>query len=525
MRERAALHGIHHITAITASASVNLTFYEQVLGLRLVKQTVNFDDPYTYHLYYGDDDGSPGTILTFFPWADLPHGSAGSGMVTTIAFTIPADSEQHWRQHLEQHKIAVDSEVRFGEPVLTFADPDGLRLELIAVTDRRSLRRQTVQPPSDDHAIRGFHSATALVRERAGIHDLLTRLLGLRLVNQGDRRYRYAMENDRLLARFYDVIVDPDAPHGRQGHGTVHHIAFRSNDDTEQLRWQEILRAEGIQVTAVRDRTYFKSIYFHEPSGVLFEIATDPPGFTVDESPDELGTSLQLPSRLEPQRAVIADRLPPLRPTDFIHRFVKEESSEHHESTIVALHGTGGDEHDLVPLAGAIGNGSAIISPRGRVREGALNRFFRRLAEGIFDERDLINQTHALADFLQQAAARYRRDPQHLVALGYSNGATIAAATLLLRPEVFAKAILLRPMLPLPPPAPVRLGGTSVLVLRGSTDTVIPAASTDELIKTLREAGATVTVQEIATGHGLTREDMEAARNWLAATTSEAPVH
>ncbi len=306
MNNRQSISGIHHITAISSSAPDNVAFYENVLGLRLVKQTVNFDDPFTYHLYYGDQQGTPGTILTFFPWSELPRGTIGAGMVTAIAFAIPAGSSDYWRQRLRDHQVAATSGTRFGDEVISFADPDGLSLELIAP-------QLSPQEKPSDQAIRGFHSATELTRSLEGTSKLLIESLGMELHGQEQSRYRFAMTGDEP-ARFYDLVVDPQAIDGAQGGGTVHHIAFRTPTDDAQLRWQRLLCEDGYQVTAVRDRKYFRSIYFHEPGGVLFEIATDPPGFTVDEPLEKLGHTLQLPEQFESWRDKIAGRLPPLRP-------------------------------------------------------------------------------------------------------------------------------------------------------------------------------------------------------------------
>jgi predicted esterase len=268
----------------------------------------------------------------------------------------------------------------------------------------------------------------------------------------------------------------------------------------------------------VRDRNYFKSIYFHEPGGVLFEFATDPPGFAVDEAPDRLGSDLKLPPQYEPQRPEIERRLPPLRPQDFAHVFHRPADGRDDGTTLVALHGTGGDEHDMVDLARSIGPAAAILSPRGRVSENGMARFFRRLAEGVLDEDDVVRRAHELADFLAGAARRYGRAPQSLMALGYSNGANVTAAILLLRPEIFSRAVLLRPMMPLTDFAPPELHGKDILILKGRHDNVIPAASTDRLAEALTAAGARVSLETLAAGHGLTDADLELSRRWLADT-------
>jgi predicted esterase/catechol 2,3-dioxygenase-like lactoylglutathione lyase family enzyme len=524
MGPQKTLHGIHHITAICSSPAANVDFYENVLGLRLVKQTVNFDDPFTYHLYYGDQNGRPGTILTFFPWEGMGQGKPGAGMVTATAFAIPADSRSYWLRRLQRHGVEASQGSRFGDAVLSFTDPHGLQLELIATNVSSPLENTAVAEGDGRHRIRGLHSATALVRSAAATERLLTTGMGLvRQVQEGNR-IRFAMENDEGVGRCYDLLVDPEAPTGRQGSGTVHHLAFRASSDHEQVLWQQTLRDAGYPVSEVRDRNYFKSIYFHEPGGVLFEIATDPPGFTVDESPEELGRSLKLPSQFESMRGQIEQHLPALRGTEFKHLFVAPNGGDA-ELTLVTLHGTGGDERDLLPVARRIHSHAAILSPRGTVNEQGMYRFFKRLATNRFDEQDLVQRAGELADFLVQASDSYGRSLEQMVPIGYSNGANIAAAIFFVRPELLKRAILLRPMLPLSGSRPDQLNGKEILILRGTRDRVIPAKSTDRLIHVLREAGAEVTVVDIEAGHELTEDDVAAAGRWLAETTNSAVVH
>ncbi|NNK58877.1 MAG: glyoxalase [Desulfofustis sp.] len=525
MNQLNAIHGIHHITAISSSPSVNVSFYEEVLGLRLVKQTVNFDDPHTYHLYYGDDGGRPGTILTFFPWIGMPKGKDGAGMVTATAFSIPSDSGEYWLERLDSYGVEVTLETRFGEQVIKFNDPHGLHLELITTENLDDPAPNDLIEKEAHHRIRGFHSATSLVRELKKTEQLLTGSMGLVLSAEENNRLRFAMDNGEGVGRYYDLLVDSGAPTGRQGSGTVHHIAFRTHSDDEQAHWQQTLRRDGYAVTEVRDRNYFNSIYFHEPGGVLFEIATDPPGFTVDERPEELGRSLKLPSQYETMRSQIERHLPPLRGPEFVHRYVAANGPHESEVTLVALHGTGGDEGDLIPLARRISEDAAILSPRGKVNEHGMYRFFKRLAPGVFDEQDIVARANELADFLVQASGRYSRSLEQLVPLGYSNGANIAAALLFVRPELLNRAILLRPMLPLNRVEPENLEGKEILVLRGTRDRVIPPESSDQLIDTLRSAGAEVTVIEVEAGHELTETDVVEASRWLTEATKSAVAH
>ena len=316
MNNNPRIGGIHHITAIASSASENLSFYENVLGLRLVKKTVNFDDPYTYHLYYGDPKGSPGTIITFFPWEKLPRGKAGAGMVTAVAFAIPTGSVDYWRKRLNGHGIETKESKRFGGSLIQLEDPDGLGLELVEMENVAATSALSAGSIATAHRILGLHSATAVQHSVEGIQDLLMYGMGMVLHGKEGDRYRFKMNNDDACGHFYDVVIDVQAEMGRQGGGTVHHIAFRTPTDDEQKFWQQSLRDKGFSVTAIRDRKYFKSIYFHAPGGVLFEIATDPPGFSVDESYERLGRDLKLPDQYEPLRAKIEARLPELQ-SDF----------------------------------------------------------------------------------------------------------------------------------------------------------------------------------------------------------------
>ena len=315
------ISGIHHITAVTSSAAENLTFYESVLGLRLVKQTVNFDDPYTYHLYYGDDQGSPGTILTFFPWENLPPGRPGTGMVTAITFAIPRQSIDFWVQLLSAQGIRNKTDERFGDPVICLVDPHGLSVELLGTEDLPSSMHWQDSHIEEKHAIKGFHSATATLKSLEDSKALLVNVMRMSFNDQEHNRRRFKMGDSASPGHYFDIVVDPHAPLGRPGGGTVHHIAFRTENDTTQSDWQSTLMASGVNVTDVRNRKYFRSIYFHAPEGVLFEIATDPPGFTVDESAAQLGKSLKLPDQYEPMRAEIERRLPPLRSKPYRHVF------------------------------------------------------------------------------------------------------------------------------------------------------------------------------------------------------------
>lgn len=303
--------GIHHVTAIAGDAQRNLDFYEGALSLRFVKKTVNFDDPTTYHLYYGDGIGSPGTIMTFFPWGEAPKGRIATGQVSVTSFSIPQDSLGFWMQRLIEQGVRFEKpKERFSETVLTFEDPDGLRVELVAAEDGRE--GWAGGPAPAEYSVRGLHHITLLVEHSERTAELLTQSLGFSRVGGEEGRTRFAA-GGAVPGALVDVSDGTGFPEGRTGVGTVHHVAFRVSSEEELLGVRKEVESLGYEVTPVRERHYFRSIYFREPGGVLFEIATEAPGFTVDETAEELGSSLKLPPFLEDGREPIERRLPPLR--------------------------------------------------------------------------------------------------------------------------------------------------------------------------------------------------------------------
>jgi len=304
--------GIHHLTAVAGDPRTNLDFYAGLLGLRLVKKTVNFDDPSAYHLYYGDATGSPGSIVTFFYWPGHDaRGRVGSGQNTAIVFSAPADSLDFWQQRLTAAGVAPVRRERFGETVLAFADPDGIPVELVAVAeDART--GWTTPEISADHALRGLHTAELTVRSPAKTETLITGVMGYRLRRRDGDRARYEAASGGGSGHYIDLIAAPSAAPGVGGAGTIHHIAWSVPDDTTQLRLQTELRSAGHAVSDVRNRHYFHSIYHREPGGILFEIATATPGFTIDEPAETLGSALKLPAQFEPARPQIESLLPPL---------------------------------------------------------------------------------------------------------------------------------------------------------------------------------------------------------------------
>lgn len=301
--------GLHHVTAIASDPQRNLDFYTELLGLRFVKRTINFDDPGTYHFYFGDDSGSPGTILTFFPWPHATRGSLGVGQTSATAFLVPVDSLTFWQQRLLEAGVPVEQgDLRFGDPVLRFSDSDGMHLELIgrAATAPPHAPRIANVPP--EHSIRGFFGVTLCEAGFEGTASVLTKMGFSRQEEEGNR-YRFSAPG-AALGSHIDILVQPQLMYGQMGAGSVHHIAFRASDDVTQQAWREEIQKLSLDVTPVLDRTYFHSIYFREPGGVLFEIATDPPGFGFDEDLESLGEGLKLPPWLEPKRAAIEKVLP-----------------------------------------------------------------------------------------------------------------------------------------------------------------------------------------------------------------------
>ena len=307
------IHGIHHVTSIIDDPQENIDFYAGVLGLRLVKQTVNFDDPGTYHFYYGDELGRPGTIMTFFPWPGRRSGRRGVGQVTVTGFSVPESSLGFWRERLEAAGIAVEGmSRRFNEEVLTFLDPHGLKLELVAHGGAEAHAPWSVGVVPAEHAVRGLRSVTLAENSYEDTADLLTVGLGLHFVGESGNRFRFEFSGEGP-GTIVDVMSVPGMSRGRVAVGTVHQVAWRAASDEDQMALREKMIGRGLTVTEVLDRNYFRSIYFREPGGVLFEIATDAPGFAVDEAPAALGKSLKLPVWLEPRRASIEAQLPSIQ--------------------------------------------------------------------------------------------------------------------------------------------------------------------------------------------------------------------
>lgn len=309
---KSQITGIHHVTAIASDPQRNIDFYAGLLGLRMVKKTVNFDDPSAYHLYYGDESGSPGSIVTFFYWpGQEARGRIGSGQTTALVFSAPPASLGYWKERLEKVGIPVERRTRFGEEVLAFADPDKIPVEIVAVeSDTRGGWAHGGIPA--EHVLRGLHTAELTVGFAAPTEGLLAIEMGFRLVRREGDRARFEA-GPGGSGRYADVI-ESKGSRGSGGSGTIHHIAWSVPDDETELAKQAELQGSGYGVSPVMDRDYFHSIYYREKGGILFEIATENPGFAVDETPDSLGTALKLPKQHEHLRARIEQVLPALQP-------------------------------------------------------------------------------------------------------------------------------------------------------------------------------------------------------------------
>ena len=306
-----SIPGIHHVTCITGDVQKCVDFYVGVLGLRFVKKSINQDLPDTYHIYFGDYVGSPGTAMTFFGWPTWPNQRTGTGQVTTVAFQVPAGSLDFWSSRLNKLGVDHGPVTRFDADALVLRDADGIEIELVAQAANDRWVPWPDAPVGEDHAIRGFHSVTLTLADTAATFDLLTTAMGFRVAAQEGGRTRFETGAGGPHS-IVDVVESPEGPAGEESIGTVHHVAWRTPDAGAQVAWRDLLTAARRNVTAVIDRWYFKSIYFREPGGVLFEIATDGPGFSVDEPLERLGSTLSLPPWFQVRRERLDEILPPI---------------------------------------------------------------------------------------------------------------------------------------------------------------------------------------------------------------------
>jgi glyoxalase family protein len=307
-----SIKGLHHVTAVARDPQRNVDFYRNILGQRLVKRTVNFDSPDTYHFYFADETGSPGSVLTFFAWPDMRRGVRGNGETNAVAYNVPVGSLAFWQERLKQNGVTPNPiETRFKQNVLSFNDPDGMGVELVEVDSLPAVQHWEDGPIPQAYALRGFHSVTLWLDEVEATSALLTQEMGYQFSGAEENRHRLVSDTGSL-GHIVDLVHRPGKMQAGFGAGSIHHIAFRVANDEEQLTYQSTLNEAGFRVSPVMDRSYFHSIYFREQGGVLFEIATDTPGFLIDEPKDSLGEALKLPAWVEPKRAEIEASLLPL---------------------------------------------------------------------------------------------------------------------------------------------------------------------------------------------------------------------
>lgn len=506
--------GIHHFTGITSNVQANVDFYVGFLGLRLVKRTGGYEDAEQLHLVYGDGLGSPGSLLTFLVWEAAGRGRTGIGQVSEVSLAVPPTSFGDWLTKALGASIPVEGPSReFGEPVLRLKDPDGLIVKLVG------FEMATPAPlPNAPTRIRGVTVLTDKAIETASF----VARFGYRSEQRDGLTQRMVSDSDILDVREVTGFV-PSVP----GAGVPDHVAFRAQDADAVRSMRLSLKDYG--PTEIHDRKYFLSLYVRDPAGVLMEYATDGPGMTIDEAPSELGRTLFLPpheaDRAEdlkamlPQFALPGEERFPARDLPFIHRFNRPENPD--GTTLVLLHGTGGSEADLMPIARRIAPHSALLGVRGRATEEGSNRWFRRVDAETFDQADIRSEAEAFSAFVEGAVTGYGLDPDRLTFLGYSNGANFLAAVIQQHPGVVRRAVLLRGIQALENPPAADLSGTSVLMLNGRDDPF--ARNAPALPDAFIVRGAQVVFRELPADHELTAADATEAAQWIRQNLPGSP--
>lgn len=501
--------GIHHVTAITRDVQKNIDFYAGFLGLKLVKQTGGYEDAEQLHLFYGDALGSPGSLITFLVWQDGAPGRTGLGALSEIAFAIPIASLGDWMTRAMRAGIQVSGPTReLGESVLRLRDPDGIVVKLVGVD------ALAAAPLPDPISPARIHGVTILSEDAQATADFVTRFGYTEALRDGPF-IRLRSDRDVVDVRASAGFV-PAAP----GTGTFDHVAFRAPDADAVRRMRQDLRDHD-GVTNVHDRKYFLSLYVREPMGTLIEYATDGPGFTVDEDADHLGETLMIPATDAARAADLRVQLPqfarpgevrrPMRNLPFVHRFHTPDNPD--GSVIVLLHGTGGNEADLMPLAARLNPRATLLGVRGRSTEEGITRWFRRFDAVTYDQDDIRAEARAFAAFVEGAVAGYGLDPGQMTFLGYSNGANLLGAILRLHPGVVRRAVLLRGIEALEDAPKVDLTGGDVLLLTGAQDPF--AGMAPALAASLKAAGVALDARIINAGHELSDEDLSIAAKWL----------
>jgi len=501
--------GIHHVTAITRNVQKNVDFYAGFLGLKLVKQTGGYEDGEQLHLFYGDRLGSPGSLVTFLVWEAGATGRVGLGQVSEIAFAVPPDSIGDWLQRALAAGVPFTGPSReFGEPVLRLKDPDGIIVKLVGID------MPAAAPLPDPIAPTRIRSITILTEDADRVAEFASRFGYRELVREAPF-IRMASDSDVIDLRQSAGFV-PGVP----GAGVFDHVAYRA-PDVDAVRQMRLDLRDHDGATNVHDRKYFLSLYVREPTGVLFEYATDAPGFAVDEDAEHLGETLMIPPRdaarandlrvVLPQFALPGKDRWPERDLPFVHRF--HTPSDPDGSVLVLLHGTGGDEAQLMPFAARLNPRATLLGVRGRAAEEGSLRWFRRFDMATFDQKDIAAEAEAFAAFVDGAVTGYALDPARMTFIGYSNGANLLAALMRLDPGVVRRAILLRPVEVLENGPVPDLSDTHVLLMSGKND--IFGARTAPLVEALRACHVDLDLQVVDSGHELSSLDEPIAQLWL----------
>ncbi|TGN50073.1 ring-cleaving dioxygenase [Paracoccus liaowanqingii] len=498
--------GLHHVTAITRDVQANVDFWMGFLSLSLVKQTAGFEDARQLHLFYGDPQGNPGSLVSFLVWQDGAPGRTGHGQVAEIALAIPRARIGDWLTRAMQQGVPVEGPGReFGAPVLRLKDPDGIIVKLVG----------TDAPDAGWPAAPARMQGVTLWSEDAPATATFLARFGYRPGGTEGGVTRLVSDRDAIDIRHARGFV-PGIP----GTGVIDHVALRVPDAAAITT--HAARLSDVTEVTVHDRLYFTSLYVRDPAGILIELATDGPGMAVDEAADALGRVLKIPPHVTdatdlrlhlPQFARPGEERRPMRDLPFIHRIHAPADAD--GSTLLLLHGTGGSETDLMPLAHGIAPHATLLGLRGRSTEKGSARFFRRLSMTRFDQDDIRSEAAAFAAFWTGALAAYDLDPARLTVLGYSNGANFAGAVMALHPGLIARAILMRPMLVLDPVPQADLSGVRVLTLQGAQDPYGPHAPA--LNDWLAASGADLDARVMPAGHQLSQDDPRAAKAWLSA--------
>ncbi|WP_313527601.1 VOC family protein [Shinella sp.] len=507
--------GIHHITGITRKIQANVDFYAGFLGLKLVKRTAGFEDADQLHLFYGDAAASPGSLVTFLAWEDGSPGRVGLGQPAEIAFAIRPEAIGFWLTRALTKNVAMTGPTQeFGEPVLRLKDPDGIIVKLVGEAGVEGPAPHVTKEITAEDAIQRIRGATIFSEKPAETAAFIGSHFGFRAVAEANGIKRLAGDAGDIL----DIRDASGFWTSAPGTGTIDHIALRAPDRAAVEAVAERLAAEDAGDVNMHDRTYFYSLYVREPGGSLVEYATDGPGMTIDETLQTLGTTLFVPKHFGADPADVRARLPQFslpgedrmteRDLPFIHRVHRPETPD--GTAIVLLHGTGGNETSLLPFGVRLAPGAVLLSPRGRSADEGYPRFFRRITATTFDQKDIVSEAEAFAAFMEGANAAYGLDPAKTLFVGYSNGANMIGAVMLLHPGIIRNAVLLRGMNVLEQAPAADLSGVNVLMVSGQSDPYGRFAG--ELEALLKTSGATVESKLLAAGHDIGTADLELAK-------------